>query len=59
MRRTLLLRAPLVDKYIKNGQVKFEKGTSYTNVFKHLLSCVSDGDEEHFYRTYETAIAQK
>lgn len=50
---------PLGDECKKDGKVKFEKGTGYTNPFKHLVSYVSDGDVDHLYRMYHAALAQE
>eukprot|EP00171_Calliarthron_tuberculosum_P023569 IDg23569t1 len=36
------------------GQVVFEKNTGFTNPFKHLKSCVSDGDESHLFELFRS-----
>lgn len=34
------------------GQVVFAKGSGFSNPYRHLISCVSDGDEDHLMRMY-------
>ncbi len=55
----LVFACPLRDKCKSSGTLSFEKGTGFTNPFKHLVACVSDGDENHLYKMYEKALAEQ
>lgn len=44
---------PRGDECRNKGVVMFEKGTGFTNPYKHLKYCVSDGDEGHLHELYE------
>lgn len=50
---------PLNDNCKCGGSVSFEKSTGYTNPFKHLVACVSDGDVNHLYTIYQTALSER
>lgn len=44
---------PMGDKCIISGKVVFREKTRWSNPFKHLLSCVSNGDIEHLLKFLE------
>eukprot|EP00171_Calliarthron_tuberculosum_P001491 IDg1491t1 len=39
------------------GRVLFEKGSGYTNPYRHLRTCLSAGDEKHLLIVYRDALA--
>jgi len=50
---------PLKDNCKKTGKVVFEKGSGWTNPFRHLLSCVSDNNVDDLHQLYKTTKKDK
>eukprot|EP00171_Calliarthron_tuberculosum_P000144 IDg144t1 len=55
----IVLACPFGERCKVGGEVVTEKGTGYTNPYKHLKSCVSGGDEKHLLELYNVALAAK
>eukprot|EP00171_Calliarthron_tuberculosum_P012024 IDg12024t1 len=55
----LVFSCPYGNRCRSGGDVVFEKGTGFTNPYKHLRSCISDGDDEHLTKLYFDALQQK
>lgn len=49
---------PMNDKCRAGGEIVFPRGMGYSNPYKHLKSCLSDGDESHLMNVYANKIAQ-
>lgn len=47
------------DKYTAGGVVHVERGTLFTNAYKNLKICVSDGDAENLSGIGSARLAEK
>lgn len=55
----IVFACPFGERCKVGGEVLTEKGTGYTNLYKHLKSCVSGGDENHLLELYNVALAAR
>eukprot|EP00171_Calliarthron_tuberculosum_P002931 IDg2931t1 len=50
---------PRGDQCRSGGTVMFEKGSGYSNPFKHLRTCVSDGDDSRLFEIFYSRRNEK
>ena len=47
---------PLGKNSKKSGKDVFEKGSGWTNPYRHIASCLSDNDIEHLHELYDKEL---
>ena len=54
-----VFKCPRGDLCKTTGSVSFEKGTGFTNPYKHLKTCLADGDENELIELFHRRRAEK